>query len=153
MIYVDLDGVLADFNAWAGDNLTSNDQDAYMRMFITHYDECFKTLKPIELGLDIIKTLDKYCILTAMPNHAEFISTGQELGYSVQELERRYDVMRNNKLHWVSKYIGEVPVIIVPSRKVKVNFAKGNVLIDDYYKNIDDWNASGGIGVLFNYAV
>lgn len=150
MFYIDLDGVMADFDSWAKTRLKSHDQDAYMEMFVEHYMDCFKDLEPIQEGLDLIQWMRRdACILTAMPNHSEFLDTGHMMGYTTSELERRYEVMRRNKLNWVMKYVGDVPVIIVPSRKDKLNFAKGNVLVDDYLKNVQDWEAHGGKGVLF----
>lgn len=151
MVYIDLDGVMADFDSWAREHLAGDDQQAYMEMFVEHYKDCFKSLEPIQEGLALLSSMDRKeaCILTAMPNHTEFLETGTMLGYSISELERRYDVMRNNKLSWVMKYIGDIPVLIVPSRKDKVRYARGNILVDDYIKNIDDWNSNGGRGILF----
>lgn len=149
VIYVDMDGVIADFNAWAAQYIDTTDQGAYMRLFINNYKSCFRDLAPIVSGLKLLATLKDACILTAMPNHSEFIATGKELGFSEEELERRYNVMRRNKMDWLSKYVGDIPVIIVPTRKDKAKFAAGNILIDDYYANVDDWRRNGGCGVVF----
>lgn len=149
MIYVDLDGVLANFDAWAQQFNPKTDTE-YMQLFIARYNDCFKDLEPIDAGLKMLERIEAPVILTAMPNHDEFLETGLEMGLPVHEIKRRYEVLRNNKLNWVARYVGEVPVIIVPSRKCKVNYAKGNTLIDDYYKNVDDWVSAGGNGILFS---
>lgn len=146
MVYVDLDGVLADFQGWASQFLHEAD---YMDIFLHRYDQCFRFLDPIERGIILLRQVKDPVILTAMPNHDDFLEYALNEGFSSGEALRRYNVMVSNKLTWVNSHIGDVPVIITPTRKAKAQFAKGNVLVDDYEPNIKDWEAAGGVGLLF----
>ena len=49
---------------------------------------------------------------------------------------------------WVKRELGDVPLILC-KRKDKASYsAPGVILVDDYERNINDWNELGGIGVL-----
>ena len=55
------------------------------------------------------------------------------------------------KQKFISEKLNNIKVIIVPfciDKNIVVK-AKGNVLIDDYSKNIDKWINFGGIGIRF----
>lgn len=149
MVYVDLDGVLANFQAWANQNLDPNADDPYMDLFLRQYDQCFKELEVIERGRILLRSIKDPAILTAMPNVGDFLEYALGEGFTSTEAMRRYQVMMANKLTWVASHLGEIPVIIVPSRTIKAQFARGNVLVDDFEPNIEDWEKAGGVGVLF----
>jgi hypothetical protein len=54
----------------------------------------------------------------------------------------------NGKRKWVYKHLGGINTIIADSSSHKKKHAgRGNVLIDDYSKNIEEWNSKGGIGI------
>ena len=53
-----------------------------------------------------------------------------------------------DKRDWCKKYLPKIPVNIT-YRREKKNYAKGNILIDDYQSNVDAWEEAGGIGILF----
>lgn len=58
----------------------------------------------------------------------------------------------NEKKKYIEKYMNEVDIITVPyyiSKNEAVS-AKGNILIDDFNKNITSWNNAGGIGIKFD---
>lgn len=146
MVYIDLDGVLADFQGWAKQFVPGVD---YMDVFLYRYEDCFRDLEPIKRGITLLRAIKDPIILTAMPNYADFLDYAAMKGVAAPEATHRYNVMMSNKLTWVNSHIGAVPVIIVPTRKAKAQFAKGNILIDDYKPNIKDWREAGGIGLLF----
>ena len=59
---------------------------------------------------------------------------------------------KNGKLKWLAKHTKfKKPNINLVLRSQKQKYAttngKPNVLIDDYIKNINEWEAKGGIGV------
>jgi len=59
---------------------------------------------------------------------------------------------RNGKLKWLSKNTkikrGKInPVMRSDKQKYATTNGKPNVLIDDYIKNINEWEAKGGIGI------
>ena len=48
----------------------------------------------------------------------------------------------------------ESNVVIVNRKQDKIKYVgKGNILVDDYYVNVDQWKAAGGIGILFENPV
>lgn len=55
-----------------------------------------------------------------------------------------------DKRQWVRTYLSEVmPVFLVNGGKAKAQMARpGDILIDDLPRNIDDWRAAGGTGIL-----
>jgi 5'(3')-deoxyribonucleotidase len=57
----------------------------------------------------------------------------------------------DGKNEWLDREIGKVPRKFV-ERKDKQQFAKGNILIDDYDKNIKEWTEAGGKAILFRKA-
>lgn len=62
---------------------------------------------------------------------------------SINEMIQKSNFIRNK--------FTDIDIIFVPKKLEKnviVN-AKNNVLIDDSKKNIENWNANGGIGILF----
>lgn len=55
------------------------------------------------------------------------------------------------KTNFIRNKFTDIDIIFVPKKldkSVIVN-AKNNILVDDSKKNIDNWNAKGGIGILF----
>ena len=57
------------------------------------------------------------------------------------------------KLDWISSYIPELPrenIHIIPNGADKAKFlgiSEGDVLVDDYTKNLSEWERSGGVSV------
>lgn len=53
------------------------------------------------------------------------------------------------KMRWVKEHLGNVPVILVPGARDKYKHASHNhILIDDKKKAIDPWVLAGGVGIL-----
>ena len=152
-IYFDMDGVLADF--WNGvrelcgleppdqNNPGKDKKSSDEKMFnsIKSVDNFYLKLKPIEEGVRLFMNLqksygkDKVAILTGIPKP-----------------ERGIIQASDDKKEWVRKYLGkDVEVNTVLAREKK-NYCKGfgYMLIDDYKKNIDEWENVGGIGYRFN---
>lgn len=63
---------------------------------------------------------------------------------------------KNAKIYWCQEKLG-IPSsqIILCKRSEKKNYAVSNgipnILIDDYDKNIKEWQSAGGIGIHFQY--
>lgn len=55
---------------------------------------------------------------------------------------------KEDKIRWVHKHYGDQYDVIVVPKKEKRNYAKPNhILIDDTHSNVNEWNADGGIGI------
>lgn len=150
-IFFDMDGVLADFSRGVremcgieppdqskGDKAA--DDDLFMR--VSQVDDFYLRLEPIEGMLELFDEVrskhgDDVQILTGVPKP-----------------EHNVPQASDNKREWVRRYIsGDVTVYTV-RRKEKQDYAAGKdcYLIDDFEKNILEWEAAGGTGIMFESA-
>ena len=148
-IYFDMDGVLANFNKGVIDLLhlkpinqsdpfdykKTNALYAKMRTVDHYYD----MLEPIQEAVDLLLELyekygDDVQILTAIPKPHRGIITASE-----------------DKINWTKRLISDKIKINICYRAEKANFCTGAdcILIDDYDKNIREWEALGGTGILY----
>ena len=143
-IFIDMDGVLADFvkgvegPKYLNGPLTC-EQDYDDRKIELSNKGLFRDL-PIMPGMDqLIRHVKK------ITNHWEILTASGDLNRKV--------VVRD-KIEWIKEKIG--PDVIVTSTikgKDKAVFAKPNhVLIDDRKSNIEAWEQAGGIGILHTSA-
>jgi 5'(3')-deoxyribonucleotidase len=134
-IFLDLDGVFADFDK-ARLSLTDKRGNEIWPI-IDKIPEFFRNLEVLPDSLKLVTMLQHHRLefLTALPEPTGYLDTARE-----------------DKIWWVSNHI---------SRKIKVNTIIGGknkilwletypgaLLIDDYKRNIDLWNAHGGVGIL-----
>lgn len=61
----------------------------------------------------------------------------------------KQDRHRQAKRIWLDQHFNYDDVIIYPSSKKQHYAGNGNILIDDSQRNINNWNAAGGHGILF----
>ena len=138
ILYLDLDGVFADFEGFCTHNLglvyQTNPKQAWA--VIERVPSFFKYLEPIRGSLtffdDIMSKANcEVKVLTALPQlTGELISAPRD------------------KRYWVHKYLNEsIQVITTDSWEGKKAFAVGNVLLDDSRRNILDWEYHGGQGI------
>lgn len=148
-IYSDMDGVLADFHGQCvkllgkpySDSAYEHKEAQNVRNQKIANTKHFWEEIPLERGFDqywnFIKHFDPH-ILTAYAKWDEENS-------------------KRGKVIWNHKYL-KVPAnrFHVVARENKKRYAltdgKPNVLIDDYDKNITEWEAAGGIGIFFTSA-
>lgn len=147
-IYIDMDGVLADFDGGLLEFLgieprpqEDQPEDYQIRMWqaIRDYGHFYYDLKPMEGAIEAFIILyEKYgdaCeILTGCPKD-----------------ERGIIHAREDKIKWVRKYLSEkIKINLVLSRDKQL-FAKGKeyILIDDYNLNLSQWRAAGGTEIAF----
>ena len=145
-LYFDMDGVLADFDRGVRELLGFEpklqgvfDPAADDRLFaaIQRCHNFYAKLEPIPGMLDYFRELNEIydCeILTGIPKP-----------------ERGIVEASDNKKGWIQKYLGDEVVVHTVLRRDKPLFAKDKtyVLIDDFSKNIRQWERAGGTGILF----
>lgn len=141
-IFLDLDGVMADFD---GDfkRFTGMDSAEYVAAhgrkgmwgFIYSRNNFFRNLPACEGAIEFYRSLltrgISPIILTACPSS-------------------NYESVARQKKTWVREWLGKhVMVLPVDGGESKPHFMQnpGDVLIDDYKKNVTAWSNAGGIGI------
>jgi len=139
-IYVDMDGVLADFfGAWAKLMGKSN----------------YRDIKDIQAGLQKIKDTDDFWLRLPLTKNA------YNLLSLIAQVKGEYSILSSplpgdpnsepHKRQWIKKNLSNfLPKDIIITHD-KAKYAKNddgtsNILIDDYGVNITKWEAAGGIG-------
>jgi len=142
-IYVDMDGVLADFfEVWA------------KIMGVDHWTDIPKQYN-IEDALEKIRNTEDFWLNLPLTDNAK------NLLNLIKQVKGSYKILSSplandprceeHKKEWVSKNLGFFPpqeVIISHNKAQYAKQADGtpNILIDDYGVNISAWEAAGGIG-------
>jgi hypothetical protein len=139
-IYLDMDGVIADFSK--------------------KYRELYK-IYPHEA--DTYKTFDGFFIkfiesrefakLDLMPDAMKLIEYLKSLSIPTEILsstssEKRDADIREQKLEWLKNHGIDFPAILVPGKRHKKNYSNAkSLLIDDTEQNIDQWREAGGVAI------
>ncbi len=137
-LYIDLDGVLADFDGafletFGFDHRDPSTSDAEMWAAIHSHGSYFRGLPPCLGALEFfesVRHLDPH-ILTACP-------------------KSDYANVAYQKIGWVREHLGAgVTVLPSPGGQAKPLFmrAKGDILIDDFAKNCRAWSEHGGVAI------
>lgn len=146
-IYVDMDGVVADFDAFVLENLgrtfshiVGPKGDSEMWDFLKSVDRLYYILKPTSYAQELME------MVAATGANVEFLTAiPRRTSIPGAELDKR---------QWVQEVFGDkFKMNIGPFSGDKWKWAKpGDVLIDDRADNIEDWITKGnGIGILHNY--
>jgi 5'(3')-deoxyribonucleotidase len=139
-IYVDMDGVLADFfGVWT-------------KMMGV---DSWKDIQDIPVALDRIKKEKDFWINLPLTNNAmKLLDTIKKVKGSYVILSTPLEGDANSepgKMEWIKKHLGSFmpsDVILTQDKtKYATNGDKPNALIDDYGANIAKWEAAGGIGI------
>lgn len=141
-VYIDMDGVVADFDEYAARTLGLPPSAG-----IYPYDKWQKIAANPRLYRDLIKTeyadrLVEECQDLALTKEYEIlfltaVPKGNDVKWSF------YD-----KILWAQKYFPQIPVMFGPYSKDKWRHCQpGDILIDDRQSNIDEWRAAGGIAI------
>ena len=142
-IYVDMDGVLADFfGEWSKSQGVSN----------------WKDIKDPAKAIGNIKSIDDFWLnLPVLPQAKNLLNLIKKIkgSYSICTSPLADDPRSEpHKREWVKKNLAFFPPKEVFVTHNKPQFAKNkdgtpNILIDDYGVNIDAWEKAGGIGIKY----
>jgi 5'(3')-deoxyribonucleotidase len=142
-IYLDMDGVVADFDEYAARTLgVPPSQGIYPN------EIWYKLATNSRLYRDLVKTpyADKLvfqCSVIAKQQGYELkfltaVPKGNDVPWAF------YD-----KVIWAQKYFPGIPVMFGPFSKDKYKHCQpGDILIDDRTSNIEEWRVAGGLGIL-----
>lgn len=141
-LYLDMDGVVADFNGYAERVLRKKTLDdrwaegewRRLKDNLRIYRDLDKTPEADRL----VEYCRRYCLeknyelmfLTAVPK-------GNDVRWAF------YD-----KVNWIREHYGDIPVMFGPySTDKQLHCQPGDILIDDRTSNIEEWQAAGGIAI------
>lgn len=146
MIYVDMDGVVADFEKRYKQKFSispeqTRDNKSFERYFDKFIaDEEFSTLDPMS---------DAHLLLSYLAS----LYVPKEILSSTAS-EKTHDAILPQKEVWLKKHGINYKANFVPGKKHKYKFATPtSIIIDDTKSVIDDWNKAGGIGILHTDAI
>ncbi|MCQ2505573.1 MAG: hypothetical protein MJ113_00135 [Lachnospiraceae bacterium] len=147
-IYLDMDGVLADFDKGVQDLLglprvdqgkRTEEENRKLHQSMREYDHFYDHLELLphakEMFNYIYGRFGKRCeVLSGIPVPKKGIATAKD-----------------DKIAWMRRNLSEDIKMNIVLRSEKVNYCEGRdcILIDDFSKNIEEWEAAGGTGILF----
>lgn len=144
IVYVDMDGVLADF---------------FGEIARRHKVDYWREIHRQDIGIDqIAQEPGFFRQLPKMPNAMNFIKGLASIvpQYSILSSPLMSEVAQSTreKSQWLGQHLTNYPPKSVLFDHEKYRYAQQpnntpNILIDDYETNIRLWNANGGIGILY----
>lgn len=147
-VYVDLDGVLADFSKAVREKIVPNFDENTTDKQVTRQlwagiGAYQKRGGRFWLELDPMPDAAQLWGYVSQFNHEILTAAGKEMFNATPQ-----------KHEWVARHINpSVKVNVVENSRDKAQFAQpGVILIDDKRKSIDPWVAAGGIGILHTSA-
>ena len=146
MIYIDMDGVIADFEGWMKTHIPDINESMWKtsrpwKVMEDNYKDVYLDLKPLHLlehMSHLYNSLDNVKFLTAIP-HAWWDTP-------------KGSYAKLNKTEWLQKHINNFninDVIFTAGAMQKIQYVEpGAVLYDDREDTIEAWNKAGGTGIL-----
>jgi 5'(3')-deoxyribonucleotidase len=141
-VYLDMDGVLADFfGEWSR---ISN---------VDHY----KDINDVEAKLQLVRDHPTFWIDLPLLPHAKALikSVVEQYGeYRICSKPLEGDTRsKPGKMEWIKKHLSDMPPaeVVLTADKAKFATHEGapNILVDDFGVNINSWRAAGGIGIKY----
>ena len=140
-IYLDMDGVIADFTK------------RYRELYKMMPREAEKN-KQFDKFFDEFIATGQFATLELMPGTMEGIEFLRKASAPTQILsstanEARYDAISKQKLIWLQTHGITFTPNFVPGKRLKQDYAAPDkIIIDDTESVIEQWKAKGGIGIL-----
>jgi len=140
-IYLDMDGVIADF------------VKRYKELYNMEPKEAEKNKKFDHFFNEFIET-NQFATLDLMPGAMDGITFLRKLNVPTQILsstanEARYNAISKQKMIWLQTHGITFNPLFVPGKKHKYKYAAPDkIIIDDTESVIEDWRKAGGIGIL-----
>ena len=142
-IYSDMDGVLVDFNSRFKEFSNGIEPQDYVDKFGI---EAFWKLIDDETGVRF------WIGMNWMPDGKEYWNYIKKYNPKLLSAPSRKNESRLGKRIWAKRNLPGTKVILAYAENKK-NYANANsILIDDMEKNIEQWRAAGGIGILHTSA-
>lgn len=151
-LYLDMDGVLADFNALARETLGATPDDERAAAQRGRWpDEEWRKLKSVPNFYRKLPKTDIADELVALARRFR-----DELGWEIRVLTA---IPKGNdmpdafqdKLEWMQEYYPDIRVYFGPYSKDKAHHARmGDYLVDDRRDNCREWEAAGGTAIKVN---
>lgn len=139
-IYVDMDGVLCNF------------EKRYTDLF-GHISEQVRR-KEFRVNFDTFIATNQFATLEALPDFQLLRNSLDALDIPKQILsstayEETFETISKQKKEWLyENFVTWPDPIFVPGKRHKYKFAEpDSVIIDDTWSVIDDWRKAGGIGI------
>ena len=139
-IYLDMDGVIADFVKRYKEMYHMEPRDAEKkRQFDQFFDQFIES--------------NQFATLDLMPGSMMGLEFLRKASVPTQILsstanEKRYDSISKQKMIWLQKHGITFTPNFVPGKRHKWKFATPNsIIIDDTESVIDDWRKAGGIAI------
>ena len=139
-IYLDMDGVIADFVKRYKEMYHMEPRDAEKkRQFDQFFDQFIES--------------NQFATLDLMPGSMMGLEFLRKINVPTQILsstanEKRYDSISKQKMIWLQKHGITFTPNFVPGKRHKWKFATPNsIIIDDTESVIDDWRKAGGIAI------
>jgi 5'(3')-deoxyribonucleotidase len=142
-LYLDMDGVVADFDEYAARTLgVPPSQGIYPDEIwykLATNARLYRDLIPTPYAAQLVYQCEQFCnkkkydlkFLTAVPK-------GNDVPWAF-----------NDKVYWARNYFATIPVMFGPFSKDKHQHCQpGDILIDDRASNIEEWRAAGGLAIL-----
>jgi len=139
-IYLDMDGVIADFAKRYKEMHKISPEEADEKK---QFGQFFK--KFISSGQ--FATLDMMTDAKQLLNHLKTTGVTVEILSSTARQEHHVDISRQKNI-WLSRHGINYTANFVPGKSLKYKFATPeSIIIDDTQSVIDDWRKAGGIGI------
>lgn len=140
-LYIDFDGVIVDTIRVTYDMLDRLEVDK----------EDFEKMSEFYYNLNWKQLLKSSPIINDSFNCIKKLMTSGKFNVSVLTHVNSLDEAVS-KINFIRKYIKDITIIPVPREisKTHICLSKNSILVDDYSKNLEEWEKEGGIGIQFS---